>query len=146
MQFACRYAKPTDESLGFGVSNMGRIETSGPIFDGVAERQISEWCNNLEERLANDARDELDIQFHDTFKHATGYYEAHVQVHSDPDGHVVSDGGVIYGPWLEGTGSRNAPHTRFKGYANFRRVTASINRKTTRVAQEMLPALLRRIG
>ncbi len=33
---------------------------------------------------------------------------------------VINDGGVIYGPWLEGTGSRNVT-TRFKGYGMFRR-------------------------
>lgn len=33
---------------------------------------------------------------------------------------IISDGGVIYGPWLEGTSSRNQT-TRFKGYGMFRR-------------------------
>jgi len=33
----------------------------------------------------------------------------------------IHDSGVVYGPWLEGTSSRNQT-TRFKGYASFRRV------------------------
>ena len=33
---------------------------------------------------------------------------------------VISDSGVVYGPWLEGVSSRNQA-TRFKGYAIFRR-------------------------
>ena len=32
----------------------------------------------------------------------------------------IDDNGVIYGPWLEGTSSRNET-TRFKGYSTFRR-------------------------
>jgi len=33
---------------------------------------------------------------------------------------VIDDTRVVYGPWLEGVGSRNQA-TRFKGYAIFRR-------------------------
>ncbi|MGV9803926.1 hypothetical protein ACWDTP_38425, partial [Mycobacterium sp. NPDC003449] len=50
----------------------------------------------------------------------------------------VNDGGVVYGPWLEGTGSRNAPVTRFRGYATFRRVKAMIDRRAPGIAQRLL--------
>ena len=33
----------------------------------------------------------------------------------------IHDSGVVYGPWLEGTSSRNQT-TRFKGYSSFRKV------------------------
>lgn len=125
---------------------MASYSTHGPLFDHVAGEEISRYCDHLETRLAHDALDELEVEFHEKFKHPTGYYEAHVRVQSDPDGHVITDGGVVYGPWLEGTGSRDFPRTRFRGYADFRRVTARINAATTRVAEEFMPALLRRIG
>jgi hypothetical protein len=56
-----------------------------------------------------------------------------VQAH----GSVVQDGGVIYGPWLEGVGSRNRT-TRFKGYFTFRRTTAQLNVRATPIAEELL--------
>ena len=40
----------------------------------------------------------------------------------------ISDGGVEYGPWLEGTSRRNQS-THFKGYHSFRKTTQFMNRK-----------------
>jgi len=57
----------------------------------------------------------------------------------------ISDNGVIYGPWLEGVGSRNAT-TRFKGYANYRRNVQQIQAfMNARTAQE-ITAHLRAVG
>ncbi len=41
---------------------------------------------------------------------------------------IVDDGGVIYGPWLEGTSNRNKT-TRFKGYAAFRKTRDFVRAK-----------------
>lgn len=40
----------------------------------------------------------------------------------------VHDSGIVYGPWLEGEGSRNLT-TPFKGYRTFRKVAQQIDRK-----------------
>lgn len=40
---------------------------------------------------------------------------------------VVDDGGIVYGPWLEGVGSRNVT-TRFKGYRMWRRTAQQMQR------------------
>lgn len=53
-------------------------------------------------------------------KASTGYYRANLHAKSQGLHGRIDDGGVIYGPWLEGVGSRNQT-TRFKGYASFRR-------------------------
>ena len=60
-------------------------------------------------------------------------------------GYMVHDSGLVYGPWLEGVGSRNAPVTRFKGYSMFRKVAQQLERKapdmvkpqTRRMAKEL---------
>lgn len=44
----------------------------------------------------------------------------------------IDDGNVIYGPWLEGTSSRNQT-TRFKGYSSFRRTAQYLNKEKGRV-------------
>lgn len=52
---------------------------------------------------------------------STGNYRRNVRpVWKDQLSALITDGGVIYGPWLEGTSSRNET-TRFKGYASFRK-------------------------
>lgn len=44
----------------------------------------------------------------------------------------IDDGNVVYGPWLEGTGSRNQT-TRFKGYHSFRTVYQSMEKHKGKV-------------
>ena len=48
-----------------------------------------------------------------------GNYRRHLQTSRNGLTGTLSDGGVVYGPWLEGTSSRNSS-TRFKGYRSFR--------------------------
>jgi hypothetical protein len=59
-------------------------------------------------------------------KHQTPYYRFRVVAQPDRPGWKITDQGVIYGHWLEGTGSRNAPVTRFKGYHSFKITTAEL--------------------
>ncbi len=59
----------------------------------------------------------------------TGHYRrsVHGELEDSRNG-VIHDSNVIYGPWLEGTSSRNAS-TRFKGYAMFRRSRQQLDRE-----------------
>lgn len=57
----------------------------------------------------------------------------------------IDDAKVIYGPWLEGTGSRNQT-TRFKGYASFRRTAQWMQEKAPRVARAHALKLVRDLG
>lgn len=60
---------------------------------------------------------------------STGHYRRsiHAEMRSDTQGRI-DDSGVVYGPWLEGTGSRNQS-TRFKGYASFRKTAQWLDRE-----------------
>jgi hypothetical protein len=51
---------------------------------------------------------------------------------------------VIYGPWLEGVGSRNRT-TRFKGYFTFRRTAQQLKSRSTAVANGVLRRYLSRM-
>lgn len=64
-----------------------------------------EWSRSIKVRQARDA--------------ASGRYRS---------GYSVHDSGIVYGPWLEGVGSRNLT-SRFKGYHTFRKVRDEIARK-----------------
>lgn len=46
----------------------------------------------------------------------------------------IDDGNIVYGPWLEGTSSRNQT-TRFKGYHSFRTVYQMIEKHKDKVVK-----------
>ncbi len=79
-----------------------------------------------------------------TFRNATGYYYSRVvNERREATDRVVTDNGVIYGPWLEGVGRRNQI-TRFKGYANFRRGMQQVGRQVPAIAEPVVQASLAR--
>jgi hypothetical protein len=59
---------------------------------------------------------------------------------------VVNDRGIVYGPWLEGVGSRNFPKTRFKGYASFRRAVHRVRGEVPRISQAVLRRHIGKMG
>lgn len=62
-------------------------------------------------------------------------------IHVGPLEAMIGDGGIVYGPWLEGTSARNQT-TRFKGYGMFRKTAQRLNEK----ADAVLAAELRSAG
>lgn len=119
-----------------------RTRVSGPLFDGRAARAMDDFADELEEEAADWAHDHIIGTYHRSFKDPTPKYEYAVRVRKSRGGAEVWDGGQagpVYGPWLEGVGSRNAT-TRFKGYWAFRKATAALDRRI----EEMGNALFRR--
>lgn len=119
-----------------------RASVRGPLFDGRAQRAMSDFADELEEEAAEWAHDHIIRTYHRSFKEPTPRYEFAVRVRKAVVGAEVWDGGQggpVYGPWLEGVGSRNAT-TRFKGYWAFRKATAALDRRI----EEMGNSLFRR--
>lgn len=114
------------------------VHANGPLFDGRAARAAAEYADQVNYAIATRAEDMVRSRLGQVLQHPTGYYESRISVERAASGYRVSDGGVIYGPWLEGTGSRNFPVTRFHGYATFRRVKALIDRQAHGIAQRLL--------
>lgn len=56
---------------------------------------------------------------------------------------IVTSSDAMYGPWLEGTGSRNET-TRFKGYHGFRRAAEEIQPSVERIAETVLQPFIAR--
>jgi hypothetical protein len=81
------------------------------------------------------------------FKHPTGYYESRVtttRVSSDVS--LVHDQGVVYGPWLEGVGSRNVPVTRFAGYSHWRQTKTVAQARAPQIAERTVRRHLPEMG
>lgn len=105
-----------------------RLTYDGPLFDLRARREFRRMADELEQEAADWALDHVKDTFHVSFRAPTGYYESQVRVHNTVSGPEVWDGGLggpVYGPWLEGVGSRNNT-TRFKGYHAFRKAAQAL--------------------
>ncbi|SCK20095.1 hypothetical protein YUYDRAFT_02082 [Streptomyces sp. ScaeMP-e48] len=115
--------------------NMNR---SGPIRNGQFQREIGQYCDDLQHTVALHGEDLIQQRLRQVLRNPTGYFQSRIAVERGRGGHVITDGGVIYGHWLEGTGSRNYPVTRFRGYSTFRRVKPLIDRDANRIGMELL--------
>ncbi|MEU0465021.1 hypothetical protein ABZ215_13540 [Amycolatopsis sp. NPDC006131] len=118
---------------------------SGPLFDGRADLAVRDYLDAVEERVAGQASAEVHTNLNASIRNPTPYYETQVQVVAEGDAHVVNDRGVIYGPWLEGVGSRNKT-TRFKGYFSFRRAAHATRQKAPQLAREVLARFVGRMN
>jgi hypothetical protein len=104
---------------------------NGPLFDNRGRRIFSDFRDDLEEEAAEWTLNHIKGTFHTHFQHPTGHYESNVRIHDTSGGPEVWDGGLagpVYGPWLEGVGSRNNT-TRFKGYHAFRTAANALDRR-----------------
>lgn len=117
---------------------------TGPIFDGRAAVKIQQACDETERRVAIIGASMIRSELNQVLRTQTPYYRLQNEARPDQPGWQIWDRGVIYGPWLEGTGSRNRT-TRFKGYATYRRMTQHIDRRAGVIAQytfrEFLPGM-----
>lgn len=120
------------------------IRTSGPLFDGSAASIFRDMADDLGQTVAHRGVGVVRTEFAKVVKHPTGRYSSSVQRESQGSRHKIHDGGMIYGPWLDGSGERNKT-TRFKGYAHWRRATQVLERSIPAVAREVLPRHLRRL-
>ena len=122
------------------------VTRHGPWFDGRAKAAIRDFVNDAEREIAETGEGMVVATLGQVLQHPTGYYASRVQTVQRGSVHQVNDGGVVYGPWLEGEGSRNAPKTRFRGYRHWRLTTQRLTRKAPQIAQRLLGRYLRRMG
>lgn len=102
----------------------------GPFFSPAADAIIEKGCDEIERKVATAAHARLEILMRAFFRNPRPWYWTQVRHQPRADYWVVTDGGIVYGPWLEGTGSRNK-ETRFKGYRHWRTTTQSMNHEAT---------------
>jgi hypothetical protein len=120
--------------------------TTGPFFNGQLAHQLHLVVAEAEEEIATAGADHLR---HDLgappFKHPTGWYKSHITPKLLGPFWVIQDSGVVYGPWLAGTSSRNRT-SRFKGYQHWRRAIAYVRRIAQPATDKVVARALRRAG
>lgn len=123
------------------------ITFRGPLFDGRAERAAQQACEDARDKVAEFAQQHALDLMHAAFRNPTGYYTSRVTTSLvGSDTARVWDQGVVYGPWLEGVGSRNAPVTRFPGYWHWRRTKAAVAARGPQVAEAAVRRRLPEMG
>lgn len=116
------------------------VRATGPIFDGRGNQARRRAIHEGVQEVARRAKTEWLTRLDRSIRHQTPYYTTKVTTESI--GYFeerVWDDGVVYGPWLEGVGSRNQT-TRFKGYASLRRAHQEVDR----LAPDLMERVLRR--
>jgi hypothetical protein len=124
-----------------------RVEFKGPFFEAGRRSAVMR-------KLERDTQDEIDAYAVDlirtllgeVLKHPTGYYQSQIKAHRHTTHTIIDDDRVVYGPWLEGTGSRNYPVTRFRGYHTFRRANQILPEKAHAIARRNVSRAVRELG
>lgn len=124
------------------------IDTSryGPLFDGRAQLAVKEWLNDAKREVAVLGLEQIQARLDRVLKHPTGRYQSSLGIETLGDmNQMITDHGIVYGPWLEGTSRRNES-TRFKGYHTFRYVFQRLRKQAAEVAQKSLEKYLGRMN
>lgn len=125
------------------------FHASGAVFDGRAERAAHDYCNHLRESLADIAVRKVLAHLAEVIRVNHGVYMSYTHKVYEGEDIIVTDRWIVYGPWLEGVGSRVGPpgsgkwpYTRFEGYHTYRIVGNELNIEAPDIAEiELVPYL-----
>ena len=136
-----------------------KVETTGPLFRGTAPHILRQVTQSAVEELAEKGESflllrQLRPRPSGAYKSAqeagkyksVGTYAKNIQSKAGNLNVIVTDGGkVLYGPWLEGEGSRNKS-SRFKGYFSFRKAKQLVDKQVDGTMQKHLNKFTRRMN
>ncbi|MCR4340904.1 MAG: hypothetical protein NUW01_13575 [Gemmatimonadaceae bacterium] len=135
-----------------------RVEKSGPLFAGnapaivhrAAQRTVATLVEMGESKLSQMLRPRpagvfLSVGEARPGQASKGHYRRNLHTMVEDLRGVISDGGVVYGPWLAGVGSRNDT-TRFKGYTHWRQTVQEIEKQKPIIAKREVAAVVRELN
>lgn len=109
-------------------------KASGPAFNGVLEAAVESSLVDAKLAVAAEGVNMIHSRLASVLQNATGFYESQIQTNRVRKNVVITDGGAVYGSWLEGTSSLNRK-SRFKGYKTFRITKRELQGKAPTIAQ-----------
>lgn len=119
------------------------MKASGKIFLPVPRHAaIGRLIMAIKEEVADYGVFLVLMRLGQVLKEPTGYYESLIKKERQQDNWMVTDSGVVYGPWLEGTGSRNQI-SRFKGYRTFQMTKRELDQKKVSIAAPIVDRFVR---
>lgn len=137
---------------------MADVTLAGPLFDGRAEAAAQRATVAIRHAVSAEGEKLASAAINESVRHGKGgkavravtdtdvtrAYQTEkytMPIVVDRDETIVTTDLAMYGPWLEGTGSRNET-TRFKGYFSFRIATQELNLIAQGIADEALQPYL----
>lgn len=123
-----------------------RVTTEGPLFDGRAQKAMTEIVADVAKEVGTAGQDMVLAGLGATLVNPTGAYEERITLYANAGQARVHDQMAVYGAWLEGVGSRNAPVTRFDGYHNFRNATQQLDGFATEIAERVVRQHIHKLG
>lgn len=147
---ALRPVQLRDNSGRFqGKGDWFKVTSKGPIFDGTGVKAVRANTVRMSNTVARAAQRHVQTVGSRNFRYQasdpTHFFVNNVQVDRVADGHLVHADQVVYGPWLEGTSSRNVT-SRFKGYQLFRRAAQETQRHLPKILSEDEMRMVRQLG
>ncbi len=121
-----------------------RVNYNGPVFDGRAKQALKDACEESERSIARLGAVVMRTFLNTVLKKQTPHYRLRMEAVSSHPGWKVWDQKCIYGPWLNGTGSRNRT-TRFKGYAHLRYTYQKMREKAEKLCAEIVRSYMERV-
>lgn len=126
--------------IKIGVKVVGKVFS--PVPRGAA---IAKLMMDCKETLADYGVFLVLMRLASVLQNPTGFYESRIKKERQSENWVITDSGVIYGPWLEGTSSRNQI-SRFKGYRTFQITRRELDQKKVPIVQPIVDRFIRDIN
>jgi hypothetical protein len=122
------------------------MKASGKIFLPVPRHAaIGKLLRDIKEEVADYGVFLVLMRLGQVLREPTGYYESRIRKERMQDDFFITDSGVVYGPWLEGTGSRNLI-SRFKGYRTFQITKRELDQKKVEIARPVVDRFIREMN
>jgi hypothetical protein len=103
------------------------------------QRDVAAYEHDVADAIADSAKDTWLKNLHGSLRHQTPFYTTKIRkMPLSATRYMITDGGVVYGHWLEGTGSRNSPVTIFPGYHAQERAEAEVQQKRGNIGRRIL--------
>lgn len=118
------------------------ITVRGPLFDGTTSAKIKQYTKAVVSELSKHARDHV-LAGTAVYKEPTGYYKSHITVKTRAGVDLVTDQGVVYGPWLE-KGPRGGPaSTGYAGYHLWEKAFRDTKSKVQEIGDSLIGKYLK---
>lgn len=113
------------------------VHADGHLFTIMGPIIVADYVETAVDEVAQKGKDQVDRTLAIVIRHPTPIYQTRIQIERAGNDRIINDAGMIYGPWLEGVGTRNKT-TRFKGYFTFRKTKQWLDVESDKIAQVVL--------
>jgi hypothetical protein len=125
---------------------IAEVKVSGPLLTGDAMGLVDRFIVDATWVIGAQALADVHQILDAKIQNPTPFYETQLmEERQTPEIVWVHDRGIVYGPWLEGTGSRNRT-TQFKGYKAMRTTAQQLGRDVPRILGPWVEQLYRQLG